>query len=175
MDDQPQGNKRILITFLAVTIIAVVVIAGVMMAQSDKKADETADTTDTVTTSSSEGTVESVAPSTTSEATTDTTAGSSAYKDGEYTATGSYSSPGGTERITISVTLDDGVVTATSATSGATDRDSKEYQSQFIANYKTSVVGKAIESISLNRVSGSSLTSQGFNAALDKIKTQAKA
>src|ERR1700722_17691610 len=43
------------------------------------------------------------------------------YKNGTYSATGSYDSPGGTESITVSVTVQNGVVTATSATSGATD------------------------------------------------------
>ena len=51
----------------------------------------------------------------------------------------------------------------------------KKSEQQFIDGYKSLVVGKDISSISLNRVSGSSLTSQGFNSAIQKIKSQAQA
>ena len=72
------------------------------------------------------------------------------------------------------MTLKDGAVTETSATSGAIDDEGKEYQSDFIAGYKQQVVGKKVDTISLSRVSGSSLTSQGFNNALKQIETQAQ-
>lgn len=100
---------------------------------------------------------------------------SSAYKDGNYSATGQYDSPGGNESITISLSLKNGDVTATSAKSGANDSTAQQFQSDFIAGYKSLVVGKSIDSIHLSRVSGSSLTSQGFNEALNSIKSQAKA
>ena len=96
-------------------------------------------------------------------------------KDGTYQATGSYTSPGGNESITVSVTLKDGVVTETTATSGSNDPTAKQYQAEFIAGYKDQVVGKKISSIKLSRVSGSSLTSQGFNSAIQDIQRQAQA
>jgi hypothetical protein len=70
--------------------------------------------------------------------------------------------------------LQNGVITGTSATGGANDPEASQYQSQFISGYKSLVVGKSIDSVSLSRVSGSSLTSQGFNNALQQIKNQAK-
>jgi uncharacterized protein with FMN-binding domain len=97
------------------------------------------------------------------------------YKDGTYNATGSYESPGGTQSITISVTLKDGVITDSSATEGANDPTAKQHQDEFVGGYKQQIVGKKIDNVRLSRVSGSSLTSQGFNSAIDQIKRQAQA
>jgi uncharacterized protein with FMN-binding domain len=98
----------------------------------------------------------------------------SAYKDGNYTATGAYDTPDGTETITVSVTLGGGTVKAASVSQQASSRDSREYQDAFASGYKTYVVGKDITTIQLSRVSGSSLTPQGFNDALEQIKTKAQ-
>ena len=49
-----------------------------------------------------------------------------------------------------------------------------EYQDDFVGGYKSQVVGKSIAEIQLGKVSGSSLTSRGFNEALDQIRNQAK-
>lgn len=98
----------------------------------------------------------------------------SGYKDGTYTANGSYQSPGGTESVGVSITLTDGVVTASSVEEGATSAEAREYQEDFISTYRSFVTGKKIDDIRLSRVSGSSLTSIGFNNALETIKDQAK-
>ena len=97
----------------------------------------------------------------------------SGYKDGTYTADGTYQSPTMTEKITVSVTLKNGVITDTSAKNDAPDKVGKKFQDQFISGYKQQVVGKKIGDVQLSRVSGSSLTPAGFNDALDQIKTQA--
>ncbi|HLZ14986.1 MAG TPA: hypothetical protein VKQ34_03255 [Candidatus Saccharimonadales bacterium] len=97
------------------------------------------------------------------------------YKDGTYSATGTYDSPGGTENIKVSVTLQNDVITATSAQNRANDPDGREFEDAFIMEYKQFVVGKDISSLQLDNVAGSSLTTQGFNDALDQIKAQAKA
>lgn len=97
------------------------------------------------------------------------------YKNGTYQATGKYYSPGGQEAITVSLTLDNNVVTTASAQSGANDPTATSYQDLFLSAYKSQVVGKKINSIKLSNVSGSSLTSQGFNNAVEQIENQAKA
>jgi uncharacterized protein with FMN-binding domain len=97
------------------------------------------------------------------------------YKDGTYSSTGSYSSPGGAESIKLTITLASNTVTASEVDSGANDPTASSYQSIFIGSYKQYVVGKKVSSIHLSNVSGSSLTSQGFNSALSKIENQAKA
>ena len=108
--------------------------------------------------------------------TNETQAGSatSGYTDGTYTATGSYSTPGGTERITVAATLAGGAITSIRATGSASGGESRQHQSEFLENYKSLVVGKSIDSVKLSRVAGSSLTSNGFNAAIAEIKTDAK-
>lgn len=97
------------------------------------------------------------------------------YKNGTYEASGSYSTPGGRESVDLTVTITDGVITATEIDGSATSGDSLQYQTRFINNYKSMVVGKSVDEVSLSRVAGSSLTSTGFNNALDQIKTDASA
>jgi hypothetical protein len=100
---------------------------------------------------------------------------SSQYKDGTYSATGSYSTPGGRESIDLEVTLTGGTVQDTKLTQKGMTGEAKEYQARFASGYKTEVIGKSIDEISLSRVAGSSLTSIGFNDALDQIKRDAAA
>lgn len=118
-------------------------------------------------------------PTTTASATTDPTstaaAGTSTYKDGSYTESGSYQSPAGSDSVKVTITLASDVVTAVKVTGDATDPTAKMHQSQFIGGISAIVVGKKIDSLKVSKVSGSSLTSDGFNAALAKIKTDARA
>lgn len=98
---------------------------------------------------------------------------STAYEDGSYTATSSYSTPGGSEDITISITLEDNVVTGSEVSQVPSDQGAAAYQAEFKQNYKPLVEGRKISEINLSRVSGSSLTSRGFNDAVESIKSQA--
>lgn len=99
--------------------------------------------------------------------------GTSSYKDGTYSASASYRTPDSIETIDVSLTVAGGVVTGSSVHQIPTTRDARVYQSYFAENYKPYVVGKKLSDISLSRISGSSLTPQGFNDALDQIKSQA--
>ena len=99
----------------------------------------------------------------------------SVYRNGTYTATGSYMSPGGEDQLGVTLTLKDDVITDVSVTLGANDHRSLSFQNIFAENYKQYVVGKNITGLYLNAVSGSSLTPRGFNDALEKIKAQARA
>lgn len=96
------------------------------------------------------------------------------YKNGSFTAIGTYTSPGAAEHITVSLTLENGIITASTVTPGAENPASKLYQDEFIQNYKQFVIGKNIADLQLSRVAGSSLTPKGFNEALEKIKAQAQ-
>jgi len=95
------------------------------------------------------------------------------YKDGTYTEKGRYISPGGAESIDVTVTLVDDIITSAAVTSNATRGESKDHQEDFISGFKTLVEGKDIDTVSLSRVAGSSLTPNGFNAALKLIKVDA--
>lgn len=96
-------------------------------------------------------------------------ADASALKDGTYTEDGSYNSPGGQESITVKLTLAGGVVEDLDVTSNATNPNSKKYQGEFVDGINDIVVGKSIEDLNVSKVAGSSLTSGGFNDAIDKI------
>lgn len=101
--------------------------------------------------------------------------GDSQYADGGYQADGSYTSPGGRETIEVNLSLADGVITAVSVDNPATTNpNSLRYQGDFIAGIADEVVGVAIEDVEVDRVGGSSLTSGGFNEALDDIMAQAQ-
>ena len=99
--------------------------------------------------------------------------GSASYRDGTYSADGSYQAPSGTETITVKLTLASDKVTAVAITKHATDPNAVQYQTMFANGISSIVVGKDIDSLGVSRVAGSSLTSGGFRAAVDKIKSEA--
>ena len=103
------------------------------------------------------------------------TAVSAIYKDGVYSATGSYMSPGGQDQIAVTLTLKGGVITNASVVPTSGDRTSARYEARFVSGYKQYVIGQKISDVYLTNVSGSSLTPIGFNNALTQIKAQAKA
>ncbi|PRY67647.1 FMN-binding protein [Glaciihabitans tibetensis] len=104
---------------------------------------------------------------------TDTEAGS--YADGTYSAEGEYTSPGGSESISVELTLEGDTVTAVTVTPNATSGNSVRYQSDFAEGIADVVVGENIDDLDVDRVAGSSLTSGGFNEAVETIKAEAAA
>lgn len=101
------------------------------------------------------------------------TATASAYKDGTYTSEGSYGSPAGNEKMDVTLTLKAGIVTDVKITPKTENPVSKNFQDKFAAGIGAEVVGKSLDSISVDVVNGSSLTPAGFMEALLKIKLQA--
>ena len=104
-----------------------------------------------------------------------TAATSGSYTDGTYTAEGSYQAPSGTESVDVTITLKGDVITAVEVVSNATDPQAKQHQGEFIAGISDVVVGKDIDTIKVDKVGGSSLTSGGFNKAVEEIKADAAA
>jgi uncharacterized protein with FMN-binding domain len=97
------------------------------------------------------------------------------YSDGTYTAEGSYVTPESVETISVTVTLESDVITAVEVSGDPQARESQDYQGRFIGGISDAVVGQDIDDISVSRVAGSSLTSGGFNKAMDDIRSQAAA
>lgn len=97
------------------------------------------------------------------------------YKSGTYTAIGNYNSPGGAEEIDVKIVLEDDVVVDAEVISRATRPRSITMQGQFVSGFKEQVVGKYLDEVLLDKVSGSSLTPKGFNEAIAEIKEQARA
>ncbi|HEY0259191.1 MAG TPA: hypothetical protein VGC18_05010 [Lacisediminihabitans sp.] len=97
------------------------------------------------------------------------------YKDGTYTEDGTYQSPAGLGRITVTITLGGGIVKSIDVNGHATDPTAKSYQADFDSGIAGKVVGKKIDSLNVTNVSGSSLTSGGFDEAVTKIEAAARA
>lgn len=139
-------------------------IAGVLALAGCASAD-TASTADTGDTGSSTGSAGSSG--------TGSGGGGGIYADGTYTAQGSYATPESVETITVTVTLEDAVITSVDVVGDPSQRESEEYQGRFIGGIADVVVGQDIDEISVSRVAGSSLTSGGFNQAMEEIKAEA--
>ncbi|WP_254703285.1 FMN-binding protein [Pseudarthrobacter sp. C4D7] len=102
-------------------------------------------------------------------------AGSGAtYKDGTYSADGNYVSPNGTETVGVQLTLAAGKVSDVKITQHPSNPNTRKFQGQFAGGIAAQVVGKNIDELNVQKVSGSSLTSGGFNQALAKIKAEAQ-
>jgi uncharacterized protein with FMN-binding domain len=103
-----------------------------------------------------------------------TASGSAAgYKDGTYSADGNYKSPNGTETVGVQLTLANGTVSAVEITEHPSNPNTRKFQGQFAGGIADQVVGKSLDEINVSKVAGSSLTSGGFNQAVEAIKTQA--
>jgi len=110
------------------------------------------------------------------ESTTPADTGSaSSYTDGTYTESADYQAPSGTETVDVTITLADSVITDVQVTGHATDPQAKVRQGEFASGIAGVIVGKKIDDIQVDKVGGSSLTSGGFNAAVDLIKADAAA
>jgi uncharacterized protein with FMN-binding domain len=97
------------------------------------------------------------------------------YVDGEYSASGSYVSPNGEETIDVTLSLEAGTVTAVEVTPNPTNPNTEMFQGQFASGIAAQVVGKSIDELNVDKVAGSSLTSGGFNDAIEQIKADAAA
>ena len=95
------------------------------------------------------------------------------YTDGTYVAEGGYTAPSGPAAITVSITIADDAVSWVHVAPGTFVGDPFAFQDQFAKAVPDLILGKDLDELSVSRVAGSSLTSQAFNLAIDKIKTEA--
>lgn len=156
-----QSNKSPIFKIILGFIVAVIVFLGGYIFLKNKQSNVVA-------------TDQNSGSNTSSTTTTVVVSDNKKYKDGTYSAVGSYATPEQGEKIGVTLVLKDGVVTDTSLNLMAKDRTSKNMQADFEQGYKTQVVGKPIDQISLTVVNGSSLTSNGFMDALNQIKSEAQ-
>lgn len=95
------------------------------------------------------------------------------YKDGTYSADGHYTSPNGEETVGVTLTLASGKISDVKIATHPTSANTQLFQNRFAGGIKDLVVGKSIDQLDVSRVAGSSLTSGGFNDAVEAIKKQA--
>ena len=93
------------------------------------------------------------------------------YEDGEYTVEGRYS--GGSKSIIVKVELHDDKIRKVAVTPNTTIRMSLNLQKRFAEAVPEVVVGQPIDEVHLDKLAGSSKTTQGFNDALEKVKSEA--
>jgi hypothetical protein len=99
----------------------------------------------------------------------------SSFIDGTYSQTVSYVVPNNhTEPMTVTITVEDNIITGTELEFTATNEVSEKYQKRFTDWHTPEVVGKPLAEVSLVRLGGASLTSVAFNEALRDIKQQAQ-
>jgi uncharacterized protein with FMN-binding domain len=96
------------------------------------------------------------------------------YRDGSYSADGNYISPNGQETVGVQLTLSGGSVSDVAITPHPSNPNTKKFQGEFASGIKAQIVGKKLDEIKVSKVAGSSLTSGGFNQAVEKIKAEAK-
>ena len=96
------------------------------------------------------------------------------YKDGTYSADGTYVSPNGTEAVGVELTLASGTVTDVQITQHPSNPNTRKFQGEFAGGIAGQVVGKNIDQLNVSKVAGSSLTSGGFNQAVEQIKSEAR-
>jgi uncharacterized protein with FMN-binding domain len=93
----------------------------------------------------------------------------SKYANGEYTVEGQYNN----KSIIVKLTLDNDTIQDVEVTPNTTIKMSLGLQKKFAEAVPEVVVGKPIDSIHLDKLAGSSKTTQGFNDALEQIKSEA--
>ena len=99
---------------------------------------------------------------------------STRYTDGTYTADGTYSSPGGEEEIAVTLSVKSNLITAVTVTTVKADPTAAQYEQMFAGGISAAAVGKPLATLSVGTVAGSSLTTQGFTAALNTIRSKAE-
>ncbi len=94
------------------------------------------------------------------------------YKDGTYTADGLYGSL--PSKLTVTVTLRDDRIGDVKVGTHATDPTSFEYQRGFAAAVPAVIRGKPLSEVKVGKLAGASGCPDGFNAAIAKIREQAR-
>lgn len=91
----------------------------------------------------------------------------------EHSVDVSYLTPSRTSHdMTVSLTITDGVVTDAGIMYDKGDGFSNPHQERFDGAYRSLVLGKPLNEISLSRVGGASLTSEAFNEAVQQISAR---
>ncbi len=89
-----------------------------------------------------------------------------------YTTTLLYESPGGQEENPVTLTIKDGTITNIEIKVLTEIDASIRYQEQFVKELSKVIIGKRLAGLKIDKLSGASLTTDAFNAALLKLDQQ---
>lgn len=163
--------------FMVVGSTAILISAGITGVWLFNKSDTSRSTSATTNSTKAQisSSTDNSAATTTDSVTSSASASSTSYKDGTYTTTISYTVPHGySNSVTASITISNGVVTATDVDNDYSDNESGMYIDSFNAAIKSAIVGQSIDGLSPSRIGGASLTTQAFDDALTTIRSNAK-
>ena len=163
VENKKTGSKGVIASVVALLLVT----GGIFV--TFKNSSNNSNQIFTVPTDTANNTPTNTSPTTTPAIT------NSKYKDGTYSTKGDYQSPGGSESIQVTLVLKNNVITDATVIPNSSTEQSISFQEVFSSNFKQYVVGKNIDEVNLTKVSGSSLTPNGFNDAVAKIKIQAQA
>lgn len=163
------ANKKIAAT---VGLLAIVIVIGTGVAIGTRKSRDESAAAPPMTTQA-QAAPSSSTPSTSSNSTSQSTPSATKYKNGTYSATGSYRAPDGTQQLGISLTIKNDAVTAASGTNEAHANTSSQFEDEFISDFESQVVGMKVDQVSV--FTRATLTVAGFDNALTQIESEARA
>ena len=79
---------------------------------------------------------------------------------------------GGQNTLKLTINLENGIIKDSSASNTSTEHQSQQYDQRFESGYKSQIIGKKLADISDVYVSGASLTTGAFQAAVAKLQSQ---
>lgn len=166
---EPNNTNQKIITSLVIIAAVALLSLGIKGYNNNQKSPVIA------VSSPSSSPISLATPATSSNTPASTNPAAPSYKDGTYNATAYYYVPHGEESIGVTITVANGIVTNSSVQNSETNPESAQFQLYFTSQYKSQVVGKSLKGLQISYVAGASDTSQGFNAALVRIQSQAQA
>jgi hypothetical protein len=167
-----------LILIIGAIVIAIGAGALFMIPKNDTTTPVPETETAARTETSSEADTEATTPTDTMVAPEETTTSdTTSVANGTYNAKGTYLTPKRTEHaVEVTLTVEDGMVTESVVLfdNKPAGESSNPNQVNFYESYTSEVVGQPLETISLSRVGGASLTTNAFNDAVAIILAEAR-
>lgn len=169
MTNRPQHAARA----ASAAALAAVAIGVLASCSTETAAGDTGSGTSASSGASAPSSPASSSTSSNSDSSSSASSSSTAGANGTWTESGSYTTPGGQESVKVTLTAKNGTVTTVKVAGSGGTPNSRQYQSAFESGISSAVVGKPLATLKVGAVSGSSLTGNGFNAAVEKIRADA--
>ena len=154
-----KDTNQVLRGLIAVAVLVIVIGAIIVFSEEDSQESNIA--------SSSSSAAEASLPEPSPQV-----EGPGSFEDGSFETTTTYISPGGPAEMNIALTLEGDVVQSISVTSLEGNPTSQDYKERFANEVISFVTGVNLDEADVDTIAGASLTSRGFNEALDVIRSK---